>query len=316
MYYPNFRFKMGEILAIREAFPQWEESLCPIWYIEDRAKLETALVEINALWKGRQIVDLSRYVFNTVSIKALSILVELQLPFLVNPSDLDMLNGDACRHFDNAPSFRVTTVQLARAIEHNNVASFLAPITRYGTDTPAFVLLDLGEIAEYEEQHVEYVVNLLKVLYINGVKNIAFSCGAFPKSMEDIKGEGFFIRHDKLFYDDVMSQVDFRVAYSDYGTLNPEWDQGQTRRSGHTAIKYTLEDRWLILRQKGKDRSAIYELAQLLILHDDYKGRDFSWADDNWHKKALTPPQAGPGRAGDHVGEFMNHHIAHVLTLD
>ncbi len=315
MYYPNFRFKMGEALAIRKAFPQWKEQLCPIWYIEDLAKLETALVEVNALWQGRQIIDLSRYVLSTVSIKALSILAKLQLPFLVNPDDLDMLNRGARRHFDNAPSFRVTTEQLARAIEHHNVTSFLAPITHYGSDTPVFVLLDLGEISEYDEQHVEYVVNLLKVLYINGVKNIAFSCGAFPKSMENIKGEGFFIRYDKLFYDDVISQVGFRVAYSDYGTLNPEWDQGQTRRSGHIAIKYTLEDRWLVLRQKGKDTKAIYELAKLLILHDDYKRRDFSWADDNWYKKTLTPPQVGPGRSGDHVGEFMNHHIAHVLTI-
>lgn len=76
---------------------------------------------------------------------------------------------------------------------------------------------------------------------------------------------------------------------------------------------YTLDDHWLVLRQKGKNTQAIIELAEFLILHPDYRGPAFSWGDENWHNKTLTPPQAGPGNSTGHVAEFMNHHFAQVL---
>lgn len=313
MYYPNLRYKAGEVLALSHAPKHWHEKICPIWNIEDAKGFPSALQKLSELWSGSQVIDLSRFELSSVKDETQVSIVLLGHYLAVDPLDHAHIANGVKASFKETPIFRVDYSEKGDAFDEDLYDKLIKPILEYIEIPNLLLILDFGEATEELAYSASDIATIIQKYRAAGIDNIVVASGAFPTTLESIVGDEILPRIDKHFFDNLQSELDFEISYSDYGTLSPLWDSGETRRSGHIAIKYTLDDHWLVLRQKGKNTAAIIELAELLVMHKDFRGEDFSWADDNWKNKTLVPPQAGPGNSTGHVAEFMHHHFAQVL---
>jgi hypothetical protein len=81
------------------------------------------------------------------------------------------------------------------------------------------------------------------------------------------------------------------------------------------AIRYTLADRWLIvrgksLRQNPAGFSQYYSLSRTLAARSDFMGAAFSWGDGEIQKRARR--QGTTGNLTTWVAVGTNHHLALV----
>lgn len=312
MYYPNLRVKAGELKALSHAPSDWQNKIAPVWNVEFLASIEKAILTVAGTWPHDGIMDLSRFHLKQVSAHKQQMIVQHGLRFAIDPYEISDLHSSVVPAFEANPIFRIEFDDVS--IFDDSVFDELTIILKPYTETSnTLLLIDIGEANESMVKAATSIAGVIEQFHDLGFSNIVFSSGAFPTTLQNIVGDEEIPRLDKQLYEDVSGELTFGLSYGDYGTLSPLWDSGETRRSGHIAIKYTLDDHWLVLRQKGKNTQAIMELAEILILHPDYRGPAFSWADENWHNKTLTPPQAGPGNSTGHVAEFMHHHFAQVL---
>lgn len=314
MYYPMLRFKKGEVDAVHNTPVSWSKSFRPVWFVESKNQIHNAIEHLEPNWSGWQIIDVSRYKISSLNKAAKDALVATRFSLLIHPSDYADLPKAMNIKFNLDPGFRITASELIQALNVGKLRELLASVIGLDRLTP-LLIVDCGDVGEPSELDESRLLIVLRALNNFGIRNIALGCGAFPKSLEKIVGEGTVPRYDRMLFDRMQSGLETKLHFCDYGTLNPDWSMDEIRRSKHTAIRYTLSDRWLVLRQPGKDTEAIIGLAQLLVIHPDYKSEDFSWADKNWKNKTLNPPKAGPGNAAGHVTEFMNHHFAHVIKI-
>ncbi|GAC23679.1 hypothetical protein GMES_1380 [Paraglaciecola mesophila KMM 241] len=313
MYYPNLRVKAGELKALSHAPDEWQDKIHPIWNVEFLASFEKAIPAVASTWPDGSIMDLSRFHLKRVSAHIQQTIVQHGLRLAIDPFEISDLHSSVIAAFEANPIFRVAfndDVSIFDDTAFDELETILSP---YADVDNTLLLIDIGEADETMVSVSTNIARVIEKFHDLGFSNIVFSSGAFPTTLQNIVGDEEIPRLDKELYDNVTNSLTFDLHYGDYGTLSPLWDSGETRRSGHIAIKYTLDGHWLVLRQKGKNTQAIMELAEFLILHPDYRGSAFSWADKNWHNKTLTPPQAGPGNSTGHVAEFMNHHFAQVL---
>lgn len=313
MYYPNLRVKAGELKALSHAPSDWKEKICPIWNVEFLASFEKAISAVASTWPDGSIMDLSRFHLKQVSAHTQQTIVQHGLRLAIDPFEMSDLHSSVIAAFEANPIFRVVfndDVNIFDDTAFDELETILSP---YADVENTLLLIDIGEADEAMVSVSTNIASVIEKFHDLGFSNIVFSSGAFPTTLQNIVGDEELPRLDKKLYDRLTNLLTLDLHYGDYGTLSPLWDSGETRRSGHIAIKYTLDDHWLVLRQKGKNTQAIMELAEFLILHPDYRGPAFSWADKNWHDKTLTPPIAGPGNSTGHVAEFMHHHFAQVL---
>ena len=313
MYYPNLRVKAGELKALSHVPNDWQEKICPIWNVEFLASFEKAIPAIAATWPTNNIMDLSRFQLKRASAHIQQMIVQHGLRFAIDPFEISDLDSSVVSAFEANPIFRIEFSNDVSIFDDSVIDELETALIPFAFNTNTLLLIDMGEANDAMIARASSVATAIEQLHDVGFSNIVFSSGAFPTTLQNIVGDEEIPRLDKQLYQDVAGAITFDLHYGDYGTLSPLWDSGETRRSGHIAIKYTLDDHWLVLRQKGKNTQAIIEFAEFLILHPDYRGPAFSWGDENWHNKTLTPPQAGPGNSTGHVAEFMNHHFAQVL---
>ena len=313
MYYPNLRVKAGELKALSHAPSDWKEKICPIWNVEFLASFDKAIPAIAATWPDHSIMDLSRFHLKRVSAHHQQMIVQHGLRFAIDPFEIGDLHNSVVPAFEADPVFRIEFNDDVSIFDDSVFDELETALTPYAFNSNTLLLIDMGEANEAMVAAASSIAAVIERFHDLGFANVVFSSGAFPTTLQKIVGDEEIPRLDKQLYEDMTVLLTFDLHYGDYGTLSPLWDSGETRRSGHIAIKYTLDDHWLVLRQKGKNTQAIMELAEFLILHPDYRGPAFSWADENWHNKTLTPPQVGPGNSTGHVAEFMHNHFAQVL---
>nr|WP_136251521.1 hypothetical protein [Ningiella ruwaisensis] len=314
MYYPNLRVKAGEVKALKHAPSGWQNQICPIWNLESSASFEKAISDVKEVWPDKSIIDMSRFQLREVSPSAQNFIAKENLSFAIDPLSISDLHSSVLPSFKTNPIFRIEIKESLSTFRSGKLNAVRSALAAFAFKDNTLLLFDFVEATEELIADNNDIVLLLTEFFKLGFPKIVFSTGAFPTTLQDVLGAEELPRLDKRLFESVKNKLAFEISYGDYGTLSPLWDATQTLRSGHIAIRYTLDDDWLVLRQKGKDTASIIELAELLTMHPSYKGRAFSWADENWMNKTLVPPLAGPGNSTGHVAEFMNHHFAQVLS--
>ena len=76
---------------------------------------------------------------------------------------------------------------------------------------------------------------------------------------------------------------------------------------------YTLDDDWLVLREKGREGQVSIDLATILVNDPDFRGTQFSWADQICSARARGGPNTRPGNTTNHAAESVHHHLAQVI---
>lgn len=316
LYYPNLRWKQGEVKALENRPVEWEGQVCPVWIVENPQQgLVDAALGIESLWHGDQILDMSRVDIEDIEDDLLEAVTSSDLNFAISPNALIHLKPELRAIFDESPCFRVACPSsLHETIDTKLHDKHLSHISQFCHNQELRVIIDFGNVGQRFISSSSELA-LIVEMYLNaGVKNLIISGGSFPKTLEGILGVEHISRFERKLFDSLNELIEGRLFYSDYGTLSPDWNQSEIMRSKHINIRYTHDDYWVVLRQQGKDKAAIYELTQLLVLQPEFRDPQFSWADKIWSLKAEEPPKAGPGNSTNHVSEFIHHHIAQVLA--
>jgi len=317
MYYPNLRWKQGEVKALENAPEDWDTKICPIWIVENpQDGLVDSVLGIVSLWRGEQILDMSRVEIETVEDELYVAVSSTQLPFAIAPESLNLLGDNLRASFENNPCFRIAcSPSLEEVLERGKHHESLGYIGEFIGNQSLKVILDFGTVGPRYVADSDRLAEIVD-MYINaGVAEVIVSGGSFPKTLQDVQGVEHISRFEKQLYTSLSDKVSKPISYSDYATLSSEWNQSEIMRSKHINIRYTHDNYWVVLRQPGKDKAAIYELTKLLVLQREYRGAEFSWADSVWMRRAEEPPMIGPGNSTFHVSEFIHHHIAQVLVF-
>lgn len=313
MYYPLLRWKAGEMRALENAPHDWSDKICPIWFSDNIDSYQDLILGVRSIWSGNQIIDLSRGHLKSVLSDFSENLIDSSLQFAISFEDFNRLNGGVLEKFLQAPVFRVSVNAESSVF---TLSSDVDLQTIFGTLLISpLVIIDVGYISEDRVIDHSAMANTIDQLYALGVGEIVLTGGSFPISLDGYIGTHKFPRRELMLHRNTVNNTAKLVSYSDYCTLHPDWEDGGVLRSNHSALKYTIDEDWLVIRQNGKDTKALHGLAKLLCLENEFivRTRKFSWADDIWFKRSLTPPETGPGNSTFHVSEFIHHHIAQVL---
>ncbi|PHQ93568.1 MAG: hypothetical protein COB48_07760 [Pseudoalteromonas sp.] len=318
MYYPNLRWKQGEVKALENAPEDWYAKMCPIWIVENPQEgLVDSVLGIVSLWSGNQILDMSRVDIETVEDELFDAVSSTPLPFAITPKSSRFLGEDLQRVFKNNPCFRVAcSPSLEEVLNPETHDENLSYISDFIESQNVKVILDFGVVNSRYVADSDSLAEIVEIYLNAGVMEVIISGGSFPKTLQDIQGVEHITRFEKLLFQRLSEKVTKPISYSDYATLSPEWNQSEIMRSKHINIRYTHDDYWVVLRQPGKDKAAIYELTKILVLQSEFRGAEFSWADNVWVERAKEPPVIGPGNSTFHVSEFIHHHISQVLVCD
>jgi len=303
----------GERTALQQAPLAWKEQVTPLWFIKKRGDLVKVFSEMSDVWRGDQIIDISGKVFESLTNSDLTSLVQNNVKFCIEPDMYLSLNDDSKKHFNNNPVFKLNITNLEDILNSSFITSLTIKLNDLETQRNSFLFIDIKHVEAKTLTDASEVAKIIKVLQAKTSFKIVLCSGAFPVMLDGIIGDDYIARFDKQLFELVNKELKTKLDYSDYCTVNPLWEIDRILRSNHGNIRYTHDNYWLILRQPGRDSSSTYELTQLLCLHKNFRGKDFSWADKNWHLKSKKTPELKPGNSTNHTSEFIHHHIAQVL---
>ena len=182
--------------------------------------------------------------------------------------------------------------------------------------TDVDLIVDWGEI----HQHNQGTVAMAAHSIISGLpalaswRSVTFAGSAFPTMLQGV-GMILIDRTEWLAWQHLRGRVSRLVQFGDYCIAHPVY--APVPFTGSAAIRYTIDDYWLIVRGRSLRGGAyggfsqFVALSQQLIADSRYCGRAFSWGDDYIYQCAQQTVGTGNLTTWRAVG--TNHHITFVV---
>jgi hypothetical protein len=153
-------------------------------------------------------------------------------------------------------------------------------------------------------------------------RSLIFSASSMPQSLtEDVKtgtvGEIERVEY-RVWTDLVARRLRRTPLFGDYGVVHPELTYIDPKMvNASAAIKYTLSDRWLIvrgrsLRQSPQGFDQFYGLSRSLAKMKEFMGSGYSWGDEEIQKRADR--KGTTGNLTTWVAVATNHHLTFVAS--
>jgi hypothetical protein len=199
-------------------------------------------------------------------------------------------------------------------------------------------LVDLAESMDIEFESIDIVIDLGLIPgsglspFVVGLKNIirflpqlnkwrtlTVSSSAFPASLANFTANAADTtpRSDWGLWGRLTSgSLRRKPAYGDYGIASPApFDMDPRMMRLGAKIKYTLDEKWLIVKGVGISRKGykqFHDLAAFLVKRKEFYGPEFSWGDNYINECATRACNSGNQTTWVTVG--MNHHFAVVVS--
>ncbi|NKE72982.1 beta family protein [Candidatus Manganitrophus noduliformans] len=155
------------------------------------------------------------------------------------------------------------------------------------------------------------VPNLLKW------RTFTVASGAFPLDLRDCEiGENYIDRLDWENWINLINskKLERSPSFSDYTIQHPVYKESLLFFSPSASIRYTLEDKWLVMRgQKGKSKQYLAN-ARLLSQHSQFFGPDFSFGDAFIFEKGKDLKSKKTGNATNWLVAGINHHLVCTIS--
>ncbi len=226
-------------------------------------------------------------------------------------------------------------IQLQQIMSPNIETDLTRVIDRLGVDPESVDLVfDLRKPSSFEP--IEAFTSMLeaciqKIPSIRSWRSFVVSSCSFPDRMAEVT-EGIELRDRKewIAYKLLISNIDIGrpIVFSDY-TISPpiaEYERiDHTKTTKKCNIKYTIDDKWVLLRGKMNSRQKKYmkefhTLAENLVNSGYFLGENFSEADAFIKRCALEKDDAydetvntSSGNLTNWVEVGVNHHITKVI---
>lgn len=314
MYYPFLRWKAGEQMALLNANNNWLNDMVPIWIVEDKNELGSAISSFQTVWQGSLILDASRFGLAQKEAELNRALLEPSMRVAVTLDQYRALSPNFGALFTQKPVVIVRCESLDDAVDpdfHDDEIQKICSERLFN----ATIVIDLCEVDNGHINHASQIKSQITKYLAVGAPEVVLSGGSFPLMLSNVKQSGYLPRIEKSLFNAVGNGPGSPISYSDYATLNPFWHSSGTRRTNHSNLKYTLDDNWLVLREKGKEGQVSIDLATILVNDPDFRGSSFSWADGVWYTRANGGANVRPGNTTNHAAESVHHHLAQVIKL-
>ncbi|OLS99348.1 hypothetical protein BJF90_39235 [Pseudonocardia sp. CNS-004] len=189
------------------------------------------------------------------------------------------------------------------------------------------LVLDLGEEANTELVESVARFALANLPHAGQWRTLVLAGAAFPRDLAGVPKEQItrIPRHDWHLYcllANEASSAGQRVpTFGDYGVAHPDPTLTVNPRfmSISGSLRYTSDDDWLVAkggelfkgRGGGAGGEAIRPATQMLALHEEFCGADFSEG-DRWINRVALDPAASCGNPERWRRTATNHHLAFV----
>ncbi|PZQ28815.1 MAG: hypothetical protein DI562_10160 [Stenotrophomonas acidaminiphila] len=215
-------------------------------------------------------------------------------------------------------TLRVRLPQLNKAADH------LAHL-KSALDTPELadatdrLIVDLCRTpSNVSDEGVQQLVDQLKLMKALGFKHLHLASGAFPESLKNVDGATLIDRNDWKFWKRVaQADPSLLAGFSDYGPMKPTWTEEELNmRGGSVVLRYTLDDRWRVIRGSTKTKADSKAISELMVTtyKKEFKGATFSYGDQLIADRADPAlPDSMKTGGNYHITEYWTHHIAHVV---
>lgn len=166
-----------------------------------------------------------------------------------------------------------------------------------------------------------FLIGLLNTLpYLDQWRNIILCGTAFPKDLSKVGADSIdeIDRSEWRMWKRIMSSgsVKREPIFSDYGISNPAPFEGDPRLINMSAnIRYTSDDKYIIFKgrvTKKYGNSQYHQLANYVVQHPEYSGRNFSAGD--LYIDDVAKHNDGPGNATSWRKAGTNHHLTYVAN--
>lgn len=156
--------------------------------------------------------------------------------------------------------------------------------------------------------------------YLDEWRNVILCGTGFPKNLSDVSANTVdqIDRAEWIIWKRIMrvGTVNREPIFGDYGISNPEPFEGDPRFINMSAnIRYTAADKFIIFKGliTRKYGSAQYhQLANQVVRHPEYSGRNFSAGD--LYINDVAQNNDGPGNATSWRKAGTNHHLTYVTN--
>lgn len=148
-------------------------------------------------------------------------------------------------------------------------------------------------------------------------RSVTFGAGAFPNTLQSIGvGRGLIHRAEWEAYRMLIANPPGGrvLSFADYAIAYPVYDP--VPYPGSAALRYTIDDDWLIYRGRSLrgprfgGYAQFFGLCQQLVKDKEYRGKTFSWGDNEIDMCAQQ--KGGPGNLPRWRSVGTNHHVALV----
>lgn len=233
----------------------------------------------------------------------------------------DAFAGDAALvEFKNMPMIvlrlAVRTTPLAAALD------LIANIRRStGKRTEMVVVVDLGAIGDSTVANLTALVEpFVRAITASGhTSRVVVAGGSFPFTLAGLPqgAQTHLPRKEWSIWEQLVQRPGCStVRFGDYAVTNPQPLEvaDPTKINPSAAIRYALRDNWWLLRAAGVYTGGFHQynsLCRLLIRHQDYAGKNFSYGDDRYHYHAQ--PDAKSGNLMTWRRDATCHHLVQTV---
>lgn len=186
------------------------------------------------------------------------------------------------------------------------------------------IIADLQDLGSQQTRAVLLARSVLSLLpALDQWRTIILAAASFPEDLSEVDAATFsnLPRLEWQLWQSLKARPGHLkrrdLVFGDYAISHPQPKELDPRTMRMSAsIRYTTTDHWLVakgrnVRQYGFDQ--YFDLCKKLVAHEDFLGRDFSWADK--YISDCAEGTVGPGNATTWRKVGTNHHIT-LVTRD
>jgi hypothetical protein len=242
-------------------------------------------------------------------------------PVLRFESDDDYVAAVAsvCADYNVSPVFRMTPDDLAERDIEDVVRAMLDACDALAAD--ADFVVDMGYIETTGRSIITARGALGVVPFAADWAALALVAGSFPENLSGfVVGTHVMERHEWGVWLANQVTAGRDVIYGDYATIHPipVEDRLDPRTMNPTAsVRYTFEDKWLLLRGQGtRTRGGLgfgqfLSHADTIVAMPQYRGEPFSFGDSKIMR--IHRREESQGNLETWVTIGVNHHIAEIV---
>jgi len=327
-YVPIVKWQANEQRALQNTYSDVAPRVLPCIEVRDSSQHKRMLSHYDKVWKGAALVDYSDPAGNLTPTRQAELLAFLNLgtgsSIYASPVLSPYASQLSFQTIANALNGRKIALRL-RLNDATQVGIYPPAIDKIMSLPGATSLVDrlivdlrCTPTAELSTAQINTLASTIGTMKAMGFAHVHLASGAFPESLQHINSAGEVKRGDWTLWQKVAAaSPGTLIGFSDYGPLTPEWtEEILTRRGGRSVIRYTLQERWRILRAPSNKVGDSIAISQLMVgvYGAEFKGKPYSYGDLLIDERSDPAVAMKDKRCGQyHITEYWSHHIAYVV---